>query len=306
MNDMEDTDIKGVIFNIQKFSIHDGPGIRTTVFLKGCPLQCKWCSNPESIYGSPEVMVHDIRCIHCGECRDVCPEGAIIAIEGSQRIDREKCTKCMECVKVCHSKALESVGRYVSVNEVLEEVAKDSLFYQNSGGGVTLSGGEPLLQWRFARGLLQRCKERGFHTALDTTGFASWDVMEDVLRNVDLVLYDIKHLDDHSHIEGTGVSNKQILENLERTVSIVRTWVRFPILRGFNDSAENIEGVASLASRLGVEKVSLLPYHEWGRAKYEKLGKIYSMPFLGELSDERVEEIKRVFEEKGVAATSKG
>ena len=306
MSDRDASNHKGVIFNIQRFSIHDGPGIRTTVFMKGCPLECRWCSNPESICPSPEIMVHDIRCIRCGKCKEACPEGAIIAIEGKERIDLDKCTHCMECVKVCCSKTLERVGRYVSVDEVVKEVEKDSLFYQNSGGGATLSGGEPLFQWGFTKNLLQKCKERGFHTTLDTTGFASWEVMEEVLEYVDLVLYDIKHMDDHLHIDCTGVSNTQILENIERTASMVRTWLRFPVIQGFNDSPENIEGVASIALKLGIEKVSLLPYHEWGRSKYEKLRKDYSLPFPGGINDERLEEIKRVFEEKGVVATLKG
>lgn len=302
----EEDNRRGVIFNIQKFSIHDGPGIRTTVFLKGCPLQCKWCSNPESISPSPEIMVYDARCIHCGKCEEACPEGAIVAIEGSERIDLAKCTHCMECVKVCHSKALERTGTDMTVREVIEEVEKDSLFYQNSGGGVTLSGGEPLFQWRFTRGILQECKEMGFHTALDTTGYASWEVLEDVLRYVDLVLYDIKHMDDQCHMEGTGVSNTRILENIRRTASVVRTWLRFPVIQGFNDSPENVDGVASLALELGLEKVSLLPYHEWGTAKYDKLGKRYVSPYSGQISDERLEEIKRIFEKKGVVTTLKG
>ena len=300
MHSAENSDGTGVIFNIQKFSIHDGPGIRTTVFMKGCPLECKWCSNPESISPSPEIMVHDIRCIRCGQCMEVCPEDAIISIEGNERINPDRCTHCMACVQVCYSKALERTGRNMGIDEVLEEVGKDSLFYQNSGGGVTLSGGEPLFQWKFTRNLLRRCEEQGFHTCLDTTGFVPWKVMKEVLPHVDLVLYDIKHMDDRCHVEATGGSNKQILENVERTASIVRTWIRLPVVQGFNDSPENLEGVASLAARLSVEKVSLLPYHEWGKSKYEKLGKCYLLPFPGEMSDEKMEEIKRVFEEKGV------
>lgn len=295
----------GTVFNIQKFSIHDGPGIRTTVFMKGCPLKCKWCSNPESINPDPEIMACDRKCMHCGKCKEVCPEDAIIAIEGTERIDFSKCNYCMECVKVCHSKALEPTGRYMSVNEVLEEVAKDSIFYRNSGGGVTLSGGEPLFQSRFTGDLLKRCKEKGFHIALDTTGYAPWKVMDDVLQYVDLILYDIKHMDDRSHIEGTGVSNTKILENLEKTASRVKTWIRFPVIPGFNDSPKNVEEVAFLASTLGVEKVSLLPYHEWGKHKYESLGKSYLFPFHGEISEERLEEIKTVFKEKGVLTTFK-
>ena len=306
MSATEHDNQKGLIFNIQKFSIHDGPGIRTTVFTKGCPLECKWCSNPESISPDPEIMIHGIRCIHCGKCQEACTEDAIISIEGNERIDIEKCTKCMECVDACPTKTLETMGRYMTIKEVVEEVEKDSLFYQNSGGGVTVSGGEPLFQWRFTRDVLRGCKERGFHTALDTTGYVSWRVMEEVLRYVDLILYDIKHMDDNSHTLGTGVPNTLILKNIRRIASMVRTWIRFPVIQGFNDSPENIKEVASLASTLGVEKVSLLPYHEWGRSKYEKLGREYPSAFSGKISNEGLEYIRTVFSEKGVVTTLKG
>lgn len=296
-------DKRGIIFNIQRFSIHDGPGIRTTVFMKGCPLRCKWCSNPESRYKDQEIMIHDIKCIHCGKCRESCIEGAIISIEGNKRIDPHRCTRCMECVKTCPTKAMECVGSYISVDDVFEEVMKDILFYKNSGGGVTVSGGEPLLQWEFTRDLLERCKEKGLHTVLETSGYAPWESMEEVLKFVDLVLYDIKHLDSDLHMKGTGVRNKLILENLERTACKVRTWLRFPVLPGYNDSFENVEKVASFASELAVEKVSLLAYHEWGKFKYEKLGKDYSFLPAGEISNERLEEIKAVFAKKGIKAT---
>ena len=305
MVDREDDNSKGITFNIQRFSIHDGPGIRTTVFTKGCPLRCKWCSNPESISPNPEIMVNDIRCIHCGKCEEACPEGAIIAIEGNERIDQEKCTLCMECIKACHTKALECMGTYMSVEEVVDEVEKDSLFYQNSGGGVTISGGEPLMQWKFTRDILQKCKERGFHTALDTTGYTSWKVMEEVIKYVDLILYDIKHMNDDLHVKHTGVSNVQILENIEKIPPNVRMWIRIPLIPGFNDSTENMKEVASLASRLGVEKVSILPYHEWGKGKYEKLSKEYTFVSPGEIGEERLEEIKEIFKEKGVVTTLK-
>lgn len=248
-------------------------------------------------------MVHDIKCIHCGNCKKSCLEGAIISIEGNKRIDPYKCTRCMECVKTCPTKAMECVGSYISVSEVFEEVRKDVLFYQNSGGGVTISGGEPLLQWEFVRDLLQRCKEEGLHTALDTSGYAPWEIIEKVLEYVDLVLYDIKHMENDLHIKGTGVPNNQIVENLERTASKVRTWLRFPVLPAYNDFSGNVEKVACLASKFAVEKVSLLVYHEWGKSKYEKLGKDYLFLSAGEISNERLEEIKAVFNKKGVKVT---
>lgn len=294
---------RGIIFNIQRFSIHDGPGIRTTVFMKGCPLECKWCCNPESIKAFLEMMFHNKKCIKCGKCLDVCSEGAIISLEGDKRLDFDKCTHCMECVKVCSTKALECVGSYMGVSEVVKEVRKDILFYQNSGGGVTISGGEPLLQWEFTRDILKSCKEEGLHTALDTTGYASWKVIEEVLKYVDLVLFDLKHTDNDLHLKGTGVSNNLILENLKQTAFIVRTWLRFPVLPGYNDSVKNAEKVACLASKLSIEKVSLLIYHEWGKPKYEKLGRDYPFLFPSEIEEERLKNIKKIFGEKGVKAT---
>jgi pyruvate formate lyase activating enzyme len=297
---------KGVIFNIQRFSIHDGPGIRTTVFMKGCPLRCKWCSNPESINSFPELMTNDIKCIRCGKCEEACPEGAISfnADEKIRVIDRRKCNLCLECVKECHSGALVVAGEYMRVEEVVEEVMKDLLFYQNSGGGVTMSGGEPLQQWEFVSEVLKGCKNKGLHTALDTCGYAPWKVMEEVLDHVDLVLYDIKHIDAEVHEEGTGRSNKIILSNAEKVASEleVRMWLRFPLIPGYNDSARNVKELAEFAVSIGVEKISLLPYHRFGEAKYDKLGGKYTFT-AKEPSKEHVEEIKREIEAVGVKVT---
>jgi len=200
-------EIKGLIFNIQRFSIHDGPGIRTTVFLKGCPLTCKWCSNPESQKSYPEILTVDRKCIRCGRCAESCSQEAITLDESGRRLDWQKCNLCMECAANCPSGAIEAVGRYLTVDEVVAEVEKDRLFYQNSGGGVTVSGGEPLLQWEFALNLLKECKVRNLHTALDTSGCAPWDVMERVIEHVDLVLYDIKDMHSAKHKAITGVAN---------------------------------------------------------------------------------------------------
>jgi len=294
---------RGIIFNIQRFSINDGPGIRTTVFMKGCPLKCQWCCNPESININQEIMVHNIKCIHCGKCKEICPENAILSIEGDRRIDFSKCNFCMKCLSVCPTKTLESIGNFISVDEVMREVRRDSLFYQNSGGGVTISGGEPLLQWEFTLSILKACKEEGLHTALDTCGYASWEVAEEVLKYVDLVLFDMKHTDGDLHLKGTGVSNTLILQNLERIASQMRTWIRFPVIPGFNDFQKNIKEVACLASRYGVEKVSLLPYHEFGKSKYEKLGRDYLFQCTDKISEENLEKIRMMFIEKGIQVT---
>lgn len=266
----------GLVFNIQRFSVHDGPGIRTTVFIKGCPLHCRWCSNPESIKPSPEILTINQRCILCGRCARVCPKGAI-SLDSERKIDRSKCDLCLRCAEACPTGAIRVIGQYATTDEVMSEIAKDELFYQNSGGGVTISGGEPLLQWKFVSNLLSRCREEGIHTALDTSGYASRAILDKVLKYVDLALYDIKHMDPQSHKSGTGRSNHQILANLRFTASRVRTWIRIPVIPGYNDSEQNITAIGKLAAENGVEKVSLLPYHELGRVKYEQLGERYTL-----------------------------
>lgn len=290
---------KALIFNIQRFSIHDGPGIRTTVFFKGCPLRCLWCSNPESQNFYPEIMVRSKLCIKLNKCVEVCPVGAI-KINDAIKIDRDKCTLCMECVKVCSAHALEVSGVYMTVDEVFKEVEKDRLFYINSGGGVTASGGEPLLQWKFVYRLFEKCKKEGISTALDTCGYAQWNVLEKVLEVTDLVLYDVKHLDSKTHMEQTGVSNDLILENLRLTVKKTKTWIRVPIIPGFNDSREHTRKIGELASKLHVDKVSLLPYHEYGVQKYEMLGRSYPLRNMPKLNGEYVKELKELIELFGV------
>lgn len=293
----------GLIFNIQRFSIHDGPGIRTTVFFKGCPLRCRWCSNPESLNGYPEIVTMELRCTRCGRCREVCPVDAIVLDDAGRHIDRGVCNLCLKCAEVCPTGAIAVTGRWMTVDEIMSEVASDDLFYQNSGGGVTLSGGEPLLQWEFALELLKACKQRGFHTALDTSGDADWDVLEKVLKGTDLVLYDIKHMDPVKHREGTGKTNELILENARKTAAVSRTWLRVPLIAGYNDSEENLKAVARFGREIGAEKVSLLPYHVWGEAKYERLGRKYPMQGVNALSNEQVETCRQVVEEAGVKAT---
>lgn len=302
MNLGENTD-KGLVFNIQRFSIDDGPGIRTTVFLKGCPLQCTWCSNPESQESYPEIMTRDVRCIGCHSCMEVCPTDAISFSEEARQIDRNKCNLCMACVEVCPTGAIARVGTYVTVDEALKEVERDRVFYQNSGGGVTISGGEPLLQWEFARELSKRCKEKGIHVALDTAGDAPIENMERVLEYVDLVLYDIKHMDSNRHRKETGVGNERILENIRRVASIVRTWLRIPLIPNFNDSEQNIRESTEFAAKLDIGKVSILPYHRWGASKYEGLGRTYAAGETSPPSEECLAEIREMMESSGLEVT---
>ena len=293
----------GLIFNIQRFSIHDGPGIRSTVFMKACPLRCHWCSNPESWNPYPEIMTNDLRCIKCGKCAQICPTGAITVNQKGRKINRAKCTLCLECAEVCPTGGISISGEYMTIEDVMKEVESDKLFYQNSGGGVTISGGEPLSQWEFVHQLLKECKQEGIHTALDTSGYAPWDILEKVLDYTDLVLFDIKHINSSQHRKGTGKGNKLIIDNMKRTASKTRTWLRFPLIPGYNDSGEHVRELAELGVKIGVEKFSILPYHEWGKAKYEKLGRRYPFKNAQTPSDEHIQELQRIIENMGLKVT---
>ena len=244
--------------------------------------------------------MHDTRCIQCGLCVHACQQNAISITQGKRNIDRKKCNICQECAAVCPSGSIEIVGREVSVEEVLEEIEKDRLFYSNSGGGVTVSGGEPLMQWEFARDLLKACKKSGFHTVLDTAGYAQSVALEATLDFVDLVLYDVKHSDSERHKQRTGVGNEKILENAAIVASKTSTWFRIPLIPGFNDSVSCIREISRLASRLCVEKISLLPYHRWGVPKYLKLGQEYKFDCRSEIGDDQIRELSDVVRKEGL------
>ena len=302
----EDRDaLKGRIFSMQRFSIQDGPGIRTTVFVKGCPLQCAWCSNPESQNLHPEIMARQQKCEGCGECVEACSRDAIDVVDGVARIDRALCDLCMDCVEACPTGALELSGEEITIEEAVHESCQDEPFYKNSNGGVTLSGGEPLYQPEFALKFMRACKEKGLSTALDTCGYAPWEVLEAVLAYTDLVLFDVKHVDPEMHRKGTGVPNDLILANLEGILDSgkARVWIRIPLIPGYNDSEEHAKDVARLLSKGPVEKVSLLSYHEWGKPKYGFLGREY--PFQGEPVEdqERLERLKGIIEAEGLSVT---
>jgi len=294
---------RGLLFNIQRFSIHDGPGIRTTVFFKGCPLRCRWCSNPESWHDHPEIVTYDAKCTRCGRCQQVCPVDAIAISDQGRKIDRAACNLCLKCAEVCPTGAIAVTGQWMSLEEVMKEVEADSLFYKNSGGGVTLSGGEPLMQREFALDLLKECQAKAFHTALDTSGYAPWEVLDRVLDHTDLVLYDIKHMDSERHGEGTGKGNGLILDNARRTAAKRKTWLRVPLIPGYNDSVEHLGAVARFGLEIGAEKVSLLPYHIWGKSKYERLGRKYPMDDLPLPPDSLAQECQKVIEGLGMKAT---
>ena len=295
---------RGVVFNIQRFSIHDGPGIRTTVFLKGCSLRCGWCSNPESIRLSPEIITRDIKCIRCGKCVEACSQQAITVVENTRTIQWDKCNYCMKCAEVCPSGAIERAGEYMTVAKVIDTVGRDASYYRRTNGGMTLSGGEPLMQWQFALKLLQEAKRRGLHTALDTTGYTDWEILDEILNFTDLVLYDVKHPNSARHLEATGVPNERILDNLRKTVAKpgLKVWVRHPVIPHFNDSEEELEELCKLIITLkpSVEKISLLPYHKFGELKYAAMGKVYPWKGIPIISDEQIGEFKKLVESHGI------
>jgi glycyl-radical enzyme activating protein len=295
---------RGIIFNIQRFSVHDGPGIRTTVFMKGCPLRCPWCSNPESQDSAPSLMARDVLCQGCGACVEACAQGAItLTPEAGRRIDRGKCTGCLACVPACLYHSLHICGVSMEAGEVLEEVLKDRIFYKNSGGGMTISGGEPLAQSGFVIQILEQCKRAGLHTALDTTGYGPWADLEALLPLIDLLLFDIKHLDSAEHQRTTGVGNELILENLEKAASLVPVWLRIPLIAGFNDSPDHIKKIALLGKTRGAQKISLLPFHEGGRAKNEQLGRPDELAEVKAPSDAHIHTLQGIVEQAGLKAT---
>ena len=303
-------DVKGTIFNIQRYSIHDGPGIRTTVFFKGCPLRCLWCQNPESQTFQPELFYNRERCTGCGRCVPACPEKAIEIVEGRSRTDRTLCKVCGACAEVCPEEARSLMGKTVSAKDVFVEVNKDAVFYERSGGGVTLSGGEPLAQPEFAIEILSLCRNAGIHTAIETCGHAPWETMERVLQVVDLVLYDLKHMDPVEHRKVTGVSNALLLENLKRIYhgSQVALAIRIPVIPGCNDTPQNMEAIVSfiLKDLDASVAVHLLPYHRLGDSKREQMES--SQPSLGIVSpsDEDMEKLIGYFESRGLKAVIGG
>jgi len=267
----------GRVFDVQRYSIHDGPGIRTTVFLKGCPLTCAWCQNPESQHNHIELFFLAEKCKGCGTCVAACPKGAIRIEGGISVTDRSLCDGSGLCVQVCPNDARSLVGRKVTPSEIFEQVSADAIFYEQSGGGVTLSGGEPLSQSSFCAGLLSLCREAGYHTAVETCGQASWGAVKKVIPLADLVLFDLKHMDPVEHSRHTGVSNERIQENMLRIRhELGKAMIaRVPVVPGYNDSAENIGAVARfVAEELDTTvPVNLIPYHRLGNSKLERLGR---------------------------------
>ncbi|KNZ40854.1 glycyl-radical enzyme activating protein [Acetobacterium bakii] len=305
--------IIGRIYDIQGFSVHDGPGIRTSVFLSGCPLSCLWCHNPESISFHYVLSYTSVKCIgieKCGLCLSVCKHNALKASKPNYspldkrdvaiiEVDREKCTDCLDCTQVCKPKALIPSGHDMKLEDVMGRILKDRAYFNNSGGGLTISGGEALSQIDFTIELLKAAKKEHIHTCLDTTGFASWKTLERTLPYVDLYLYDLKHMDTNQHKKYTGIFNERILENARKLANAGgKIQFRFPIIPGVNDSEENLHATGEFIGELGpsVQLLQLLPYHQLGLFKYDKLGKENKLKNLKSPSDEVMEEYKRLLE----------
>jgi len=292
----------GRIFDIKRYSIHDGPGIRTTIFLKGCALRCLWCHNPESIDPGPELMHWPGRCSRCYACIKACPLAAISKDQaGAVVIDRTRCDLCGKCAAACLYDAMQMVGREASVEDVLAEVEKDRIFYEQSGGGVTLSGGDPLVQSDFAEALIDACRSRGIRTALDTAGMSQNWVLDRLAAKTDLVLYDLKCMDEARHREFTGVSNAPILENLKRLAAAgTEIWIRIPLVHGVNDDDDHIRRtIAFLQSLKTIRRVGILPYHSGGLEKARRIGREAHFRKFETPSEERIAAVEAAFREAG-------
>ena len=290
----------GLVNNIQKYSIHDGGGIRTVVFMQGCPLHCLWCSNPETQSFTNRRIYWKNKCIGCGKCVEVCPKRI-----GCTDLASTECTNCFRCVEYCYAGALKPVAREMTVEELVEILSRDVMFYQMSGGGVTLSGGEVLMQWEFAAQVLSQMCEMCVDTAIETTGFAPYAHLEAVARYCDRLLYDVKHMDDLMHKKYVGVSNERILKNLSRIAAQVETVIRIPLIHGVNDGQANIQATADFAERSGITKIDLLPFHRLGESKYTAMQRPIEMPDAT-VPEEHVEEIRMYLAARGFTVSVGG
>ncbi len=287
---------KGAIFNIQKFSTNDGPGVRTTVFFKGCPLTCKWCANPESQSSAVQILHDQSRCSRCLTCVRSCPNGAITLSESGLFVDPGKCSACLRCVRSCPAQALTFEGEQKTVQEIAGLCLQDKDFYETSGGGVTISGGEAMAQPEFLEELLLELKRHKIHVAIETTGFAKPEVFQRLAPMFDLLLFDVKHYDSTRHCEGTGVPNKQITDNLRWAIARgIEVLPRIPVIPGFNDSLKDAAGLAFLLGSAGAKTAQLLPFHQFGENKYRRLCQKYAYEHVQPLHEIDLTEYRQIF-----------
>lgn len=294
-----------LVTNIQGYSIHDGPGIRTVVFFKSCGLECRWCANPECISPQPEVGFIKNLCVKCGKCVDICREQALaVQDNGFPHIDHQKCTGCGKCSGVCSYKALVLYGKPMSAGEIFDMVAGDKMFYDASGGGVTVSGGEPLLQMETVKELLGKCRRAKIHTCIETSGFAVAAALEQVLPLTDYLLFDLKIMDAEKHQKYTGKSNDLILANAKLAAESVKEILfRMPLVPGINDDEQNIRATAQFIRSLKQNCIELMPYHRLGKGKYDSLGKKYPMGDLPAAAPEQIESAGKLFEQQGITCS---
>ena len=295
----------GLIFNIQRFSIHDGPGIRTTIFFKGCPLSCRWCQNPEGISLEPDLFCYDHKCLGCRSCIAECTKKAISFRKSGPVIDRERCNLCLKCAFVCPSGALKAAGIEATVPELVKEILKDRIIFEESGGGATISGGEPLMQPEFLIDLLKALNKENIHTVIETSGYAPWTVLEKVSKYTDLILYDLKIIDPVASMRFTGVSSVVMLDNLKRLIKNGRNvQVRMPIIPSLNDSELSLNLAATCLKEYGIEELELIPYHNFGTSKYNNLGLDYLPGEIRVHSPEQIAEVRSALENRGIKTNS--
>ncbi len=296
-------ELQGTVCSLERFATHDGPGIRTLVYLKGCPLRCRWCSSPHTQRKESEILHDARRCQECGKCVEDCPAGApFFSSTGGIEIDRRSCTACGECVSFCPNQAREITGSQMTVEDLFNEIEKDSIFYRRSNGGVTVGGGEATVQAEFVAAFLQRCKQAYMHTALETCGYVKWEKLSNILEHVDLLYLDLKHMDEKAHRAYTGVSNRLILENAQKASELCEMIVRIPIVPGYTDSEENILATARFVRQLGekVQRIELLPYHKLGSHRYNQLGMMYGLADIEEPSMEDMDRLMKIASSVGM------